>query len=237
MSVTEKLFTPLLRQPATPLITYYDDATGARVELSRATAANWAAKTANWLRDEWDIEPGAVIGVDLPAHWQTVGVLLGAWWCGAEITAGTNGTDIAFVGPDNTLGSDGSGTTVAVVALDPLGQGLRESPKAPRFDYLNEIRIHGDSFDPWQPVSGNAAALEGSTVDDVVARAADRAKALSIAGSARVLSTMDWTVPDGIVDGLLSILAVGGSLVQCANTDQTRLAARQASERTTVTLG
>ena len=143
MSVTEKLFTPLLRQPSTPLITYYDDATGGRIELSRATAANWAAKTANWLRDECDIEPGAEIGVALPAHWQTVGVLL----------------------------------------------------------------------------------------------VADRAKARGVTDGARVLSTRDWTIPDGVIDGLLTVLSVGGSLVQCANTDPARLADRAATERTTITIG
>ncbi|HEX3778271.1 MAG TPA: TIGR03089 family protein [Pseudonocardiaceae bacterium] len=233
MSVTEKLFTPLLRQPATPLITYYDDATGARVELSRATAANWAAKTANWLREECDVEPGAQVAVALPAHWQTVGVLLGAWWCGARITADPAGAEVAFIAPD---GAADRAATVAVVALDPLGRGLAETPGEGKLDYLNEIRVYGDSFDPWQSVSGDAPALLDSTVDDVVAAAADRAAVLGITEGARVLSTKDWAVPDGIIDGLLSILAAGGSLVQCANTDPAKLADRQASERTTVTL-
>ena len=44
---------PLLRtDPAGPRITYYDDATGERIEVSAVTLANWAAKTANLLRDE-----------------------------------------------------------------------------------------------------------------------------------------------------------------------------------------
>jgi uncharacterized protein (TIGR03089 family) len=82
VSVTEKLFRPLLSQPARPLITHYDDVLGSRIELSVATMANWAAKTANWLRDEHDVQPGAAVAVALPAHWQTAGVLRGAWWCG-----------------------------------------------------------------------------------------------------------------------------------------------------------
>jgi uncharacterized protein (TIGR03089 family) len=236
LSVTERLFTPLLRQPAAPLITYYDDATGARVELSRATAANWAAKTANWLRDECDVEPGTVVAVDLPPHWQTVGVLLGAWWCGARVTRQLTGAEVAFVGPDNPL--DSGPATIAVVALDPLGQGLREAQQAPRFDYLNEIRIHGDTFDPWQPVPGDAPALAKSTVDEVVALAAERAEEFGIDDGARVLSVMDkWTIPNGILDGLLSVFAVGGSLVQCANVDPAKLDDRRDSERTTVTIG
>ncbi len=233
MSVTEKLFTPLLRRPATPLITYYDDATGARVELSRATAANWAAKTANWLREEWDIEPGARIGVALPAHWQTVGVLLGAWWVGATVTNQLAGTELAFVGPDHD-GDTGSAQT-AVAALDPLGMGLRDRP-AGKLDYLNDSRGYGDAFDPWQPVPGNTPALDDSTVDEVVTAARDRASTLGITDGARVLSTLDWTIPDGVIDGLLAVLAAGGSLVQCANTDPANLADRKAAEHATITL-
>ncbi|HEY4453896.1 MAG TPA: TIGR03089 family protein [Pseudonocardiaceae bacterium] len=233
MSVTEKLFTPLLRQPSTPLITYYDDATGGRIELSRATAANWAAKTANWLRDEWDIEPGAEIGVALPAHWQTVGVLLGAWWVGAHVTDRLADAELAFIGPDHD--GDTGTAQVAVVALDPLGMGLRDKP-AGKLDYLTDSRIHGDAFDPWQTIPGTTPALADSTVDEVVAAAADRAKARGITDGARVLSTLDWMIPDGVIDGLLTILSVGGSLVQCANTDPARLADRAATERTTITI-
>ncbi|MDT7643714.1 MAG: hypothetical protein QOC75_714, partial [Pseudonocardiales bacterium] len=59
MTLTENLLRPLLASdPARPLITYYDDATGERIELSGTTLANWAAKTANLMRDECDIEPG-----------------------------------------------------------------------------------------------------------------------------------------------------------------------------------
>ena len=43
--------------PARPLLTWYDDATGERTELSGATLANWVAKTANLLVDEVGPEP------------------------------------------------------------------------------------------------------------------------------------------------------------------------------------
>ena len=68
-----------------PRITYFDDATGERIELSTVTLANWAAKTANLLRDEFGAGPGSRVAVLLPAHWQTAAVLLGVWWIGAEV--------------------------------------------------------------------------------------------------------------------------------------------------------
>ncbi|NEB75744.1 TIGR03089 family protein, partial [Streptomyces sp. SID14478] len=48
----------LAADPGRPLVTFYDDATGERVELSVATFANWVAKTANLLQGDLNAEPG-----------------------------------------------------------------------------------------------------------------------------------------------------------------------------------
>ncbi|GDY31336.1 TIGR03089 family protein [Gandjariella thermophila] len=235
MTVTEKLFLPLVTaDPGRPLITHYDDALGSRVELSGATLANWAAKTANWLRDEHDVEPGTAVAVRLPAHWQTAGVLLGAWWCGAHVVDDQAGAAVAFVTPD-TAAADAD--LVAVVSLDPMGRGLDHEPAGGAIDYLVDVRAHPDDFVALDPVPGETPALLGSTVDDVVARAADRAAALGITAGARVMSTLDWSLPDGVLDGLLAVLAGRASLVQCGNADPAALPARRSTERTTVDLG
>ncbi|MFC0544273.1 TIGR03089 family protein [Kutzneria chonburiensis] len=233
MSVTDRLFAPLLSAPAKPLVTHYDDAVGSRIELSRATVANWAAKTANWLRDELDVTVGSPVSVALPAHWQTVGVLLGAWWCGAHVVDSSEGATVAFIGPD---GSAPGAESVAVVALDPLGRGLSGDAPAGQLDYLVESRIFGDDFIAYDKVPGDAPAFHGSTVDSLVAAAADRAAALGIGPADRVLSTLDWSTPDGLLDGLLAVLAAGASLVQCSNTDVAALPKRRESERTTIDL-
>ena len=73
------------RDPTRPLLTWYDDATGERTELSGATLANWVAKTANLLVDGIGLGPGDRAGVSLPPHWQTAGVLLGCWSAGVEV--------------------------------------------------------------------------------------------------------------------------------------------------------
>ena len=89
MTLTAALLGPLRTGSAAarPLITFYDDATVERVELSGTTTANWAAKAANLLREECDVEPGDRVALLLPAHWQTAAVLLAAWWCGAEVVS------------------------------------------------------------------------------------------------------------------------------------------------------
>src|SRR5690606_236316 len=65
--------------PSRPLFTFYDDATGERVELSVASFENWVAKTANLLRNGLDAQPGERIAVRLPAHWQGAVWMLAAW--------------------------------------------------------------------------------------------------------------------------------------------------------------
>jgi uncharacterized protein (TIGR03089 family) len=223
MSVTEALFRPLLAgDRSRPLITHYDDAAGSRVELSVATLANWAAKTANWLTEEFDVEPGTDVAVVLPAHWQTAGVLLGAWWCGAHVTTDPSGAAVVLTTVDKAEPGN------AVVSLDPMGMGLRGDPPPATLDYIAESRLFGDDFMALRQVPGSTPALAGLTVDDVV----KSARAQQVSG--RVLSTLDWTFPDGVSTGFLSVLAGGGSLVQVTNPDPAKLAAHQESERATL---
>ncbi|MPY77473.1 MAG: TIGR03089 family protein [Actinophytocola sp.] len=236
MSITETLLRPLLATAAAkPAITHYDDATGARIELSTTTLANWAAKTANWLVEEFDVEAGDPVCVRLPAHWQTAGVLLGAFWCGAHVVSDDAGAAVAFVPPDETAKSVQAAET-AIVAFDPLGQGLRTPPPGGAFDYLSDAKLAGDDFSPMPPINGDTPALLSATVDEVLAATRKRAEDLGIGAGDRVLSTTEWTLPDGLIDALLAPLSVGASLVQVSNADPAKLANRRTTERTTVDL-
>jgi uncharacterized protein (TIGR03089 family) len=222
VSLTEKL---LRGAPAQPLITHYDDAAGTRVELSVATMRNWAAKTANWLVDELDVTPGDRVAVLLPAHWQTAAVLLGAWWCGAEVV--TSGPSVvAFVPPG---GSADEATVTAVASLDPMGRDLRGDVPAGSVDYIGDARLFGDDYLELTPVPGDTPCFQGSTVDEVLATAEKHAAELGLTPKSRVLSTLDW--PAGVLDGLITVLAAGASLVQVTN--PTKLDRHAETERTT----
>ncbi|AOS65470.1 TIGR03089 family protein [Actinoalloteichus hymeniacidonis] len=239
MSVTETLLRGYLATGGgKPLITFYDDAAGYRIELSAVTVANWAAKTANWLRDELDVEPGMPVAVRLPAHWQTLGVLLGAWWCGAEVRADTEGAEVALVpASESESAGDLGARTVAVVGLDALGAPVRLPAGSALVDYTSEIRVYGDDFIPMDPVEGDSPALSGATVDTVLAAATTKAAEFGIGSNDRVLSTLDWTVPEGVAANLLPVLAVGASLVQVQHADPAKLADRRETERVTKALG
>jgi uncharacterized protein (TIGR03089 family) len=223
------------RSDARPLITFYDDATGERIELSGVTTVNWAAKAANLLRDECDVEPGARVAVLLPAHWQTAAVLLAAWWCGAEVVTGE--ADLVLCDAERVDLALAAAPSLGVVALslDAFGKGLGGLP-AGVVDFATEVRLHGDDFVPWATVPGDAPALAGATMDEVLAGARARAAELGLSAGDRVLSTLDWSGA-GLTEGLLAVLAAGASLVQVAHADENRLDRKAESERTTVRLG
>jgi uncharacterized protein (TIGR03089 family) len=240
VTLTAALLGPLRSGTAAarPLITFYDDATGERVELSGTTTANWAAKAANLLREECDVEPGTPVAMLLPAHWQTAAVLLAAWWCGAEVVTEPGDAEWVLCDADRVdlaLASEPAGGVVAL-SLDAFGKGVPGLP-AGVVDFATEVRLQGDEFAPWAPVPDTAPALDGATIGDVLAAARARAGELGLSRTDRVLSTLEWNTTTGLRDGLLAVLAAEASLVQVRNPDETALDRRAATERTTVRLG
>jgi uncharacterized protein (TIGR03089 family) len=238
VTLTATLLDPLRTGPAAarPLVTYYDDATGERIELSATTTANWAAKAANLLHDECDVEPGTRIALLLPAHWQTAALLLAAWWCGAEVVSDPTAADWVACDADRldlALAAGPAGGVIAL-SLDAFGKGLSGLPVGV-LDFATEVRLQGDEFVPWQPVGEDTPALDGATVAEVLARARAAAGAAGMTGDTRVLSTLDW-IGEGLTRGLLAVLAAGASLVQVRNADEALLERRAATERTTLRL-
>jgi uncharacterized protein (TIGR03089 family) len=234
MTLTDDLLGPrLATDAAAPLVTYYDDATGERIELSGTTLANWAAKTANLLRDECDLEPGGRVAVLLPAHWQTLAVLLGAWWCGGEVVADPAGADVVCCDAERlAVATDAGAGVVAALSLHAFGKGLSGLPTGV-VDYATEVRLHGDVFMSDGPVDAGAPALEGADAPAVLAAARAAAGAGGLMAGARVLTTRDWSVADGLVEVPLAVLAAGAGLVQCRNVDPAVLDRRADSERVT----
>src|SRR4051794_20297422 len=96
------LLADLLRtDPGRPLVTFYDDATGERVELSVATYANWVAKTSSLFVEEFDLERGDTVFIDLPTHWLAPIFLGAAWNAGLAVTFDREAeADLTVCGPD-----------------------------------------------------------------------------------------------------------------------------------------
>jgi uncharacterized protein (TIGR03089 family) len=233
-TVSAAILDPMLRaDPVGPRITYYDDATGERIELSAVTLANWAAKTGNLLRDELGAGPASRVAVLLPAHWQTAAVLFGVWWIGAEVLLDGPEADIALCTAERLDEADATGAgDVAVLSLDAFGRPAPDLPIGVT-DYATAVRVHGDQI---VAEARPGPALFGRSVEQVLAACHDAATARALTAGDRVLSTASWDTPDDVVDGLLSVFAVGGSLVQVASPDPAALPRRMETEKVTRTI-
>ncbi|MBK3597162.1 TIGR03089 family protein, partial [Streptomyces sp. MBT51] len=113
----------LAADPARPLVTFYDDATGERVELSVATFANWVAKTANLLQGDLAAEPGDRLALLLPAHWQSAVWLLACSSVGvvADVQGDPAAADLVVSGPDTLERARACRGERVALALRPLG--------------------------------------------------------------------------------------------------------------------
>ena len=232
-NLSSEILDPLLAaNPAGPRITYYDDATGERIELSTVTLANWAAKTGNLLRDEMAVRPGSRVAVLLPAHWQTAAVLFGIWWIGGDVVlGGASDCDVALCTVDRLDEADaavGMGE-VAVLSLDPFGKPVPDLPVGVT-DYATSVRVHGDQV---VPERAPGPALDGRSVDEVLAAARASATAQGLTAADRVGSTLGWDTPDELVTNLLAVYVTGASLVQMANLDTALLERRAVNEKLT----
>jgi uncharacterized protein (TIGR03089 family) len=229
----------LVRDPAGPLLTFYDDATGERTELSATSLANWVAKTANLLRDDVGTAPGDRVAVLLPAHWQAAAILLGAWTAAAVVGVGPDGAAAAFTTADR-VGEAAGAEEVFALSLAPLGRGFAGGPPAGARDYSVDVLQQGDRW-AGRPVPDAVPALDtgGGTVTagDLVEIALRRAAELGMLAGDRVLATAAWDSPTRWVDGLLVPLAAGASTVLVVNADPAALPARAEAERVTATLG
>lgn len=247
----ELLASVVRRNAAAPLLTAYDDATGDRVELSAATLANWVAKTANLLQDEFDVGPGSTVAVALPVHWQTAAVLLAAWSCGAAVldTAAEDddrlaGADVVLTDRDRLPALEdalGAGTAELLgLSLHPLGLGMTDYV-GPARDFALEVRAHGDFFSPWQPPDPAAPGLVtgGLTLalGGLVAAAGELAGRLDIRPGDRVLVDADTAAEAGPVAWLLAPLVAGASTVLVRHPAPEGLPHRAATERVTASLG
>jgi len=248
MNATDRTPADLLRSalaadPVRPLVTFYDDATGERVELSVATFANWVAKTANLLQGDLATGPGDRVALLLPAHWQTAVWLLACASVGAvaDVDGDPAAADVVVSGPDTLAAARaGKGERIAL-ALRPLGGRFPQAPDG-FADYAVEVPSQGDRFAPFAPVDPEEGALIVAGREfsgaEVVERARAEATGLGLAGpGARILSGLPYDTWEGLNAGLYGPLATGGSVVLCRHLEELgedALAARVESERVSV---
>jgi uncharacterized protein (TIGR03089 family) len=242
-----------------PLVTFYDDATGERIELSGATFGNWAAKTANLLVDGLGAEPGDRVALALPPHWQTAVWLFACWSAGLvaaplpppldaeppdalsadEAVAGAGVLVVTEPDLPRALAAGGAAEIVGL-SLHALGGPLRECP-AGVTDYAAEIRAYGDRFVPYAPVDPDAPALRVMSVTltgrELTAKAISFVAKTGLDSSTRVLTTVPYHTVEGLLTGLIGPIVAGGSVVITRNVDKAALDRRISLEHVTALAG
>ena len=141
--------------------------------------------------------------------------------------------DIALCTAERLDEADATGAAeVAVLSLDAFGRPAPDLPIGVT-DYATAVRVHGDQIVAAQHPG---SALAGRSVEQVLDACQKTAAAKALTADDRVLSTAPWSTADDVVDGLLSVLAVGGSLVYVANPDPAALPRRTETEKVTRSL-
>jgi len=229
------VLTDLLRADAgRPLVTFYDGETGERVELSVTTYANWVAKAASLLVDELDLEKGATLRIDLPAHWLGA-VFLGAAWTAGLVVSDSAEPDAVVCGPDSLADwADRSGDAVVLAcALLPLGVRFAAPVPDGVHDVGVEIWSQPDAFIPWDPPTGDDPAIDLAgevTTQRMLVQTAAAGSLLT--GGGRLLSEANPASPPGIAS-FMEPLVCRGSLVLVTRAEREHLEATYAAERAT----
>lgn len=240
-TLADALSTRLRADAARPLVTFYDDATGERIELSVVTYSNWVSKTAGLVQDELDVERGGLVLLDLPTHW------LGAVWLGAAWTAGLCVTtdrslrteaDLVVCGPGGLaeyadLAAD---RPVVGISLRPLGGRFVDPLPDGVTDYGAVVLAQPDTFVSYDPPTGSDPgwrdALATVTQDELLGSARGNPV---VERSGRLLTDVNPSSPEG-PRTLLSPLLEDGSTVWVASPDGAAWAARYHQERATAQL-
>jgi len=231
----ESLFAArLAADPGSPLVTFYDDTTGERAELSAKSLGNWIAKTYSLLADSLGLGPGDTALVALPPHWLAVPVLFGCWYAGLEVVTAGPSASVAFADADS-LGALGPDPADEVFAVSMLSMARPDTPPAGAEDFTGAVRPMPDAWAGVRPLAEpGAPGVDGRARAELVAEAERTAATLGLAAGGRLMWTGPWTGPADWLAALLAPLAVGGSTVLVRNPDQAALDRRAAAERVTV---
>ena len=242
-----------------PLVTYYDLGSGERTELSAVTVSNWVDKTCWLLTDEYGLDSGEAVLLDVarthPGHWVTACLELACWRIGATVTVGggvaddggTAGADVAGADLDGA-GVDGADARLVVTgpqhaaAVDRAAElgadvlacslhplGLPFAQRLPEGVADYSLEVRG------QPDQYPSAPV---SPDEPAWRSAEaaltQAELTVLAGSAArrlIRPTTPWPT---VRDGLLAALIGGGSIVVVVGEDDAALERIRATENVDV---
>ncbi len=224
----------LARDAGRPLVTFYGEAPGERIELSVTTYANWVAKAAGLLVEECDLERGQSLRVDLPLHWLGP-VFLGAAWTIGLVVTEADEPDAVVCGPGSLAGwaDRAGGLPVLACSLLPLGGRFADGVPPGVHDVGTEIWGQPDAFTAWDPPGAADRATDTLSQADLFGPVRGPAAVGSLlTDGGRLITAANPASPPDIA-AFTEPLVRGGSVVLVAGADPARLDHLYVEERAT----
>ena len=170
-------FMALLAQRQSPALLWYS-APGERIELSGRVFDNWVAKTANFLVDECEVEPGSLLALPQRLHWRSLVLAAAGLRVGATLAWGQQaGADVraAF----DTAELEGAGAEyLLAVAAEPLAPRFMGQLPSEALDYAAEVRSHPDVYVGLAEPTSEDQAWAGTSYGRLMEQLTERARAL-----------------------------------------------------------
>lgn len=186
--------------------------------------SNWVDKTCNLLTDEYGLDIGDAVLLDVarthPGHWVTACLELACWRAGVT-TSVDDGADARLVvaGPAYATAIESAaerGADVLACSLHPLGLPFTEQLPSQVADFALEVRGQPDQFAA-VPVPADTPAWRSP---EAVLTQAQLDAVHGSAGRRLVRPSSPWPT---VRDGLLAALVGGGSVVVVVGEDEQAL--------------
>jgi uncharacterized protein (TIGR03089 family) len=233
--------TQVSEQGPKPFLTFYDETTGERVELSYRTFDNWLAKTGNLIQDDLAAEPGDRIALHARPHWLSAVWAVAPLLTGAVVAPWAGPADALAVvaGPESLdevrSAADGFAAELWALSLLPLGLPFPQVPAGFR-DFSAEVRAHGDRFAAFEQPGADCVAVAGPDGAELTHRElveAARAAGRKSADRLLVTAERDRYTTDELIEWLYAPACAGASIVLVRGADQARVEKIAETERTT----
>jgi uncharacterized protein (TIGR03089 family) len=222
--ISQRLRRRTLSAGPDPLVTYYDLGTGERTELSAVTVSNWVDKTCYLLADEYGLDIGDVVLLDVarthPGHWVTACLELACWRLGVTVAVDDGaGARLVVAGPLYATGVELAaehGADLLACSLHPLGLPFAERLPGGVADYSLEVRGQPDQYAAVPVPPDQTAWLSPEAT-------LSQAEIDAVDGSARRRLLRPSTPWPTVRDGVLAALVGGGSIVVVVGDDDAAL--------------
>ena len=241
-TVVSALRETVTRHPGSPLVTFYDGASGERVELSGATFDNWVVKVANLFTDQLMLDPGQVVAVDLPTSWQSTVTIAAAWSVGLAVLVEDlpGRVDGHVVGPAAVDAADSYDGLVIYCSLRPLAGRATGPLPAGWLDFGAEVPGQPDALmaEPADDARMVAVTSDGHSLThaDLMSSARRAAADLHLEPGGRLVTDVNPSRMQGLVAALAAPLAAESSIVLLANCDDDARKVIGEQERVTASL-